>query len=275
MKASTYEQIDEIQGDFETVVILDDKEPQAHEDLDDAKLSDTKSYSRFISSLPLVLFGALLVFLYNDLPALNTEPSLKTPDAEYRAQNFNPPIELSASDGILEIEMRVGVCRNNISDIVFFTSRCYNGNIPGPTLVVSRGDRVRIHLINELGAEGMTSDDLTPINSFRHPNITSFHLHGLHVSPEEENLYKSCGPGETVTYDIEIPLDHDSGTFYYHPHYHGSSALQMMGGMSGAIIVRDGNETVDDTDDRMSIPERVNERMKDDVTIVLQRYKRE
>jgi FtsP/CotA-like multicopper oxidase with cupredoxin domain len=35
-----------------------------------------------------------------------------------------------------------------------------------------------------------------------------------------------------------IPKDHPAGPFYYHPQYHGSSALQVASLMSGAIMVR-------------------------------------
>jgi FtsP/CotA-like multicopper oxidase with cupredoxin domain len=44
-------------------------------------------------------------------------------------------------------------------------------------------------------------------------------------------------PGNS--YDIEIPLpdDHTSGTYWYHPHHHGSADVQVVSGMVGTIIV--------------------------------------
>ena len=35
-----------------------------------------------------------------------------------------------------------------------------------------------------------------------------------------------------------------AGTFWYHPHYHGSSALQVGGGCSGAIVIEDTAQDV-------------------------------
>lgn len=36
-----------------------------------------------------------------------------------------------------------------------------------------------------------------------------------------------------------LPCDHAGGTFWYHPHHHGSTSLQMGGGAMGALIVED------------------------------------
>lgn len=36
-----------------------------------------------------------------------------------------------------------------------------------------------------------------------------------------------------------IPCDHAGGTFWYHPHHHGSTSLQMGGGAMGALIIED------------------------------------
>ncbi|HYN39661.1 MAG TPA: multicopper oxidase domain-containing protein, partial [Rhodospirillales bacterium] len=39
-------------------------------------------------------------------------------------------------------------------------------------------------------------------------------------------------------YEYNIPPDHPAGTFWYHSHRHGSTALQVSSGMAGALIVR-------------------------------------
>jgi FtsP/CotA-like multicopper oxidase with cupredoxin domain len=46
-------------------------------------------------------------------------------------------------------------------------------------------------------------------------------------------------PGKS--YDIEIapPVDHTRGTYWYHPHHHGSADVQLASGMAGALIVED------------------------------------
>ena len=77
----------------------------------------------------------------------------------------------------------------------------YNGSSPGPTLRLRRGDRLVVHLGNGL------ADD------------TNLHTHGLHVAPscDGDNIFVRVRPGETRTYIYDIPSDHRSGLFWYHP----------------------------------------------------------
>ncbi|MBT2444999.1 multicopper oxidase domain-containing protein [Streptomyces sp. ISL-36] len=41
-----------------------------------------------------------------------------------------------------------------------------------------------------------------------------------------------------------MPRNHPDGTFWYHPHHHGSSATQLAGGMAGVIIVEGETDQV-------------------------------
>ena len=68
---------------------------------------------------------------------------------------------------------------------------------------------------------------------------TNLHTHGLHVSPEAgaDNIFVQADPGCDVLSSYTLKNDHPSGTFWYHPHKHGSVAYQMSNGMAGAIIV--------------------------------------
>ena len=76
------------------------------------------------------------------------------------------------------------------------------------------------------------------MNTFRLPNTTALHVHGMHVSPSgaADNMFEAVAPGETREYVYDIPYTHYFGVFWYHPHFHGSSTLQMLG-MAGAILV--------------------------------------
>lgn len=96
----------------------------------------------------------------------------------------------------------------------------YNGSFPGPTLRVKEGDRVRIHLQNDLDQS------------------TNLHLHGLHVSPEGQgdNPFRVIKPGQTALYEFSIPKN-SAGIYWYHPHYHGNSNVQLFAGLAGTIIV--------------------------------------
>jgi FtsP/CotA-like multicopper oxidase with cupredoxin domain len=44
-------------------------------------------------------------------------------------------------------------------------------------------------------------------------------------------------PGKSYDIEITLPADHTRGTYWYHPHHHGSADVQVASGMAGAIIV--------------------------------------
>jgi FtsP/CotA-like multicopper oxidase with cupredoxin domain len=115
--------------------------------------------------------------------------------------------------------------------------RSYEGNIPGPTLRFRPGDVLRIRLVNDLPP----NPDPVPLDMAlpHHFNTTNFHSHGLHVSPGglSDNIFRSMEPGQSYDIEIAIPADHPRGTYWYHPHHHGSADVQMTSGMAGALIV--------------------------------------
>ena len=137
-------------------------------------------------------------------------------------------------------------------------SQVYNGQFPGPTLVVSPGDTMRVHLRNRLNPDylpyGASSEDPAPIfpgqpyAGFTQPlgNLTNLHVHGMHVSPKSpsDNVLLSIKPGEDYRYRYEIPANHPSGLFWYHPHRHEYTDQQVGAGQAGMIIVRGGLDDV-------------------------------
>ncbi|MBX7531610.1 multicopper oxidase domain-containing protein [Qipengyuania sp. 1XM1-15A] len=70
-------------------------------------------------------------------------------------------------------------------------------------------------------------------------NSTNIHTHGLWISPSgnSDNVMLSIDPGERFEYEFVIPPDHPAGTFWYHPHMHGATSIQLGSGMAGALIV--------------------------------------
>ena len=48
---------------------------------------------------------------------------------------------------------------------------------------------------------------------------------------------RSMVPGKAYDIEITLPADHTRGTYWYHPHHHGSADVQVASGMAGAIIV--------------------------------------
>lgn len=124
--------------------------------------------------------------------------------------------------------------------------RSYNGQVPGPLIETRPGEKVRIRVKNSLtpyDSTGWTGDHNIP----HHLSTTNLHVHGLDVAP---HLFNPLGtsdpkapmihimPGETFDYVFELPADHPPGLYWYHPHNHGSTAVQAVSGMAGAIIIR-------------------------------------
>ena len=68
---------------------------------------------------------------------------------------------------------------------------------------------------------------------------TNLHTHGLHVSPNDpsDNVLRLIEPGKDWRFEYDLRADHASGTFWYHPHKHGSVAYQLSNGLAGALIV--------------------------------------
>lgn len=119
--------------------------------------------------------------------------------------------------------------------------RTYNGELIPPTIRVHPGDTVRMKLDNQLICDKATfpehcKDDAEVLN------VTNLHSHGLWVSPagNSDNVLLSIKPGIKFEYEYNIPYNHPSGLFWYHPHTHGSTAIQVAGGMGGALII-EGN----------------------------------
>ena len=137
----------------------------------------------------------------------------------------------------VEIEVRRATVA--VPGIVEFETRAYHfggtAHVPGKTIAMRAGERCNIKVVNNLEGTACTGGHE---NSFHCPDTTGLHTHGLHVSPEEDNIDTHIEPnGDSWTYQYNVPEDHLMGTHWYHAHHHGSTALQVMGGMVGILTV--------------------------------------
>src|SRR5436190_17113847 len=206
---------------------------------------------------PLTLFAlALLVAA----PALRAQTPAPVPGcafapidvAKYGNLPFaNPPEKRSAS-GVLDASLAVrytdptkvtlGGCPVHL--------RSYDGALVGPTLRIRAGDTMRVLLENQLPVE--TPDEVSAQiaqeagNAFLETrphsfNTTNLHTHGLHVSPSgnSDNVLLAIAPQTSFPYEIRVPPNHPPGTFWYHAHAHGSTAVQVGSGMAGALVIDD------------------------------------
>ena len=87
---------------------------------------------------------------------------------------------------------------------------------------------------------------------------TNLHFHGLTIPPvchQDDVLKTSIQPGDApFEYRFHIPADQPPGLYWYHPHLHGFSRAQVVGGASGALIV-EGIENANR--EAAGLPERV------------------
>jgi FtsP/CotA-like multicopper oxidase with cupredoxin domain len=133
-----------------------------------------------------------------------------------------PPARYSRG-GRLDVPLRASLGKVPI-DGRLVTALNYDGSFPGPTLVICAGDHVTVRLKNDLSEP------------------TNLHTHGFHVSPEanHDNVFERIEPGQSFTYEYDIPQDMPAGAYWYHPHLHMFVEPQIFAGLAGAIVQEGG-----------------------------------
>ena len=129
------------------------------------------------------------------------------------------PGSLSHVNGLLKSEI-------STSNLGGLTSNvwAYNGQFPGPTIEVMKGDQVTINLRNLLNEETIT------------------HWHGLIVNHENDGQpIHAIVPNDEKGYDFIV--NQRASLNFYHPHPHMLTGKQVFMGQSGAFIVRDATDT--------------------------------
>ncbi|MDO8605550.1 MAG: multicopper oxidase domain-containing protein [Phaeospirillum sp.] len=154
---------------------------------------------------------------------------------------FEPKVE-QAQGGLLSVAVDARMASYTLGG-QRVAMRSYDAGPLGRTLRLKAGDTLRLTLNNQLPFDPLaylcTATPVPGDNAPRGFNVTNMHLHGVHVSPNSpaDNILLMVRPGETQHYVYDIPKDHPPGTYFYHAHFHGSVALQVASGMSGALIV--------------------------------------
>jgi FtsP/CotA-like multicopper oxidase with cupredoxin domain len=159
------------------------------------------------------------------------------------------PADMRSRNGVLEADLTA----YNVQVPGGAVRYCYSdaSGVESPNLRVAPGDLVVLHLRNELtaakaggvhaghvhgamAANGCTSGAMTEVS-------TNLHFHGLTIPPvchQDDVMKTSVQPGDSpFEYRFRIPQDEPPGLYWYHPHIHGFSKEQLLGGASGALIV--------------------------------------
>jgi FtsP/CotA-like multicopper oxidase with cupredoxin domain len=180
------------------------------------------------------------------------------------------PEDLRSHNGELKVELTARNSRQSDGS----TRYCFvdDKGRESPTLRVNPGDLVILALKNDLadfhaaaaenGPQHMhiemegsgnpcTSGLMTSVS-------TNLHFHGLTIPPvchQDDVLKTAIRPGDPpFEYRFRIPEGEPPGLYWYHPHIHGFTKAQVLGGASGALIV-EGIERADKA--VAGLPERV------------------
>jgi FtsP/CotA-like multicopper oxidase with cupredoxin domain len=119
-------------------------------------------------------------------------------------------------------------------------TRGYDGRVLGPIMRVQPGRTYYVTLKNEHSLDWPNLAQAAT-NTFKDPCTTNLHTHGLHISGDTpaDDTAIAVAPGEEFVYTFKIPDDHTGGTHFYHNHHHGSTSIQVGGGLFGLMIVED------------------------------------
>jgi manganese oxidase len=129
-------------------------------------------------------------------------------------QLFVPKIE----DGVKVFEVEASVIRWEVEPGRKVEAWAYNGQVPGPQIRVTEGDRVRIVLKNSL------------------PESTAIHFHGV-ITPNDQDgvpfiTQPPIKPGQSHTYEF---VAKNPGSHMWHSHH--NAAKQVGLGLLGAFVI--------------------------------------
>ena len=169
------------------------------------------------------------------------------------------PMDLRSENGVLAVDLAF---RSDV-DAHGRVRYCYiyRDGVESPNLRLHPGDLLILRLKNELMPIEPPVSATKPVTAASHATVstaahiendpcagltmnatsTNLHFHGLTVPPtchQDDVLHTSVQPADApFEYRVRIPMDQPPGLCWYHPHLHGFTRAQVVGGASGALIV--------------------------------------
>ena len=136
------------------------------------------------------------------------------------------PLAPRMENGVKVFDFEASVIQWHILPNKSVTAYAINGQVPGPRLDITEGDRIRINYTNHL------------------PESTTMHWHGLIVPNAMDGpaniTQRPIAPGETFVYEFTVG---QSGTYFYHSH--DKPDRQQAFGLYGALIIRPRDSTAE------------------------------
>jgi FtsP/CotA-like multicopper oxidase with cupredoxin domain len=207
------------------------------------------------------LLGIVAAFLSVATPASAQRPVPAACPRPAVGSEVPEPKDLRSQNGVLKVDLKF----LSSVDPQGRTRYCYvyaNG-VEAPNLRLNPGDVLIFSLKNGLESylkNGVTKEARTSQQDPSHKQMqmemnmddsctdgpmtassTNVHFHGLMIPPvchQDEVLHTAIAPSDApYEYHFQIPRDQPPGLYWYHPHLHGFSKAQVLGGASGALIV--------------------------------------
>ncbi|MFA5883344.1 MAG: multicopper oxidase domain-containing protein [Acidimicrobiia bacterium] len=123
-------------------------------------------------------------------------------------------------DGTKEFDVTASIVDWEVEPGKTVRAWAYNGTVPGPTIKVNPGDKVRVVLDNQL------------------PQSTAIHFHGIDVPNAMDGVpdvtQEPVKPGEKFTYEF---VAKGPAVGMYHSHHHAEH--QVPDGLAGAFLIGD------------------------------------
>jgi FtsP/CotA-like multicopper oxidase with cupredoxin domain len=132
------------------------------------------------------------------------------------------PPEVTSSGGVLRADLTAVAGDAQIAGQTVSGTTTYDGGYPAATWRIAPGETFEVDLTNQLDS------------------YTNLHWHGMHVTPEVDDVLLEIEPGATQHFTLPVPADHQAGLYWYHPHYHTQVDDQVYRGMAGLIVVEGG-----------------------------------
>jgi FtsP/CotA-like multicopper oxidase with cupredoxin domain len=207
------------------------------------------------------------VFIFSVVLAALAFATGSAADSPVGGRPFREPVILSSQDGILEVTLTprqstatLDTVAQPVKNMLLFDYSVQRGTssdgqmsgghvYPAPTLHVEPGERLIIHINNELrnlSIPDYYDPKYTPIGKTvpKYPTMLTsspinLHVHGAHVSPRgnADNVLLHIDAGMSNTYVYDIPKNMTPGTYWYHSHLHTLTAMQTYFGLAGMLLV--------------------------------------
>ena len=169
------------------------------------------------------------------------------------------PRDIRSHDGVLQVDLTIYDQKQPDGS----TRYCYSApdGTLSPTLRLNPGDLLILRFKNDLidfgstvpGAEDLKNQAIPgPICTSKKTSdpcaggamtaiSSNLHFHGMTLPPvchQDDVLKTSIQPDDPpFEYRLRIPTDAPPGLYWYHPHIHGYSKAQVLGGAYGALII--------------------------------------